>query len=394
MQERLKRLRNGRLEVHEAGQTTILGGGSGSDSASEDLPAARLEVADSACWRAIALGGSVGAGESYMAGQWRSPDLAALLRLMLREREVLEGLEGPMARLTGLLRRGAHALRRNTRLGARKNIAAHYDVGNDFFELVLDPTMLYSCAYFESEETSLEEASIAKLDRLCAMLRLEPGMRVLEIGSGWGACAIYLARQYGCEVVSITISQRQFDEASRRVEAAGVADRVELRLQDYRDVSGRFDRLISIEMIEAVGAQYLDLYLQRCSELLVPDGRMALQAITVTDQVYRRAVKTVDFIKQYIFPGGFLPSIEAIMGAARRRTDFRLVQLEDIGSHYVRTLQHWADALARHYSQIRKLGYPDEFIRMYEFYFRYCEAGFAERTIGDAQMLLAKPQAA
>ncbi|WP_446830103.1 class I SAM-dependent methyltransferase [Candidatus Foliamicus sp.] len=387
---RLGRLRSGKLEIVEGGRSLVVGG----VDCGEAAPAARLEVLDSALWRTVALGGSVGAGESFMAGQWRSPDLAALLRVLLRERDVLEGLEGPMTRVAGLLRRAAYAWRRNTRVGAKRNIAQHYDVGNDFFELVLDPTMLYSCAYFETDEVELEQASIAKLDRLCGMLALEPGMRVLEIGSGWGACAIHLAREYGCRVVSITISQRQFAEASRRIKAAGVSDLVELRLQDYRDVKGRFDRLISIEMIEAVGAQYLDLYFQRCSELLADDGRMALQAITITDQNYRQALKTVDFIKQYIFPGGFLPSVEAIMGAVRRRTDLRLVEMEDIGSHYVRTLQHWAAALARNHNAIRELGYPEEFIRMYEFYFRYCEAGFAERTIGDAQMLFAKPRAA
>ncbi len=390
VEKRLDRLRDGRLEIVEGGQSRLLGG---HDNAG-DLPVARFEVLDNACWRAIALGGSVGAGGSFMAGQWRSPDLAGLLRLLLRERDVLEGLEGPLSRLPGLLRRGGHALRRNTRTGARRNIAEHYDAGNDFFEQILDPTMLYSCAWFATGKTSLEKASVAKLERLCAMLQLEPGMRVLEIGSGWGACAIHLARQHGCKVVSITISRRQFEEASQRIQAAGVADRVDLRLQDYRDVGGRFDRIISIEMIEAVGPQYLDLYFQRCSELLVADGRMALQAITITDQTYRRALKTVDFIKQYIFPGGFLPSIEAIMGAVRRRTDLRLVKLEDIGRHYVRTLRLWAEALARNGDQIRKLGYPDEFIRMYEFYFRYCEAGFAERAIGDAQILFAKPGAA
>ena len=423
VQERLARLKNGRIEVLEAGQRVVLGASNpvraepwerghvprGVSALREgetpsppdfqkqrepgDLPVATFEVLDSSCWRAIATGGALGAAESFMDGQWRSPDPAGLLRLMLRDQDVLEGLGGPLSVLGAVPRWIGHALRRNTRTGARRNISAHYDVGNDFFRLFLDSTMLYSCAYFPSKDASLEEASIAKLDRLCEMLQLKPGLRVLEIGSGWGACAIHMAREYGCQVVSITISERQHAEAVRRVRAAGLEDRVEIRMQDYRDVSGQFDRLISIEMIEAVGTQYLNLFFQRCSELLAPDGLMALQVITITDQAYRSAVKRVDFIKRYIFPGGFLPSVEAIMGAVRRCTDFRLVRMEDIGSHYVRTLRLWAEALRENWNAAKDLGYSSEFLRMYEFYFRYCEAGFAERTIGDAQMLFAKPQA-
>ena len=389
VQQRLAQLKNGRLVVLEAGRRSILGG----QGNSGDLPEATFEVLDSNCWQAVATGGALGAAEAFMDGQWRSPDLAGLLRMMLRDQEVLEGLGGPFSFLGAISRWIGHALRRNSRSGARRNISAHYDVGNDFFQLFLDPTMLYSCAYFSSEDASLEEASIAKLDRLCAMLGLKPGLRVLEIGSGWGACAIHMARKYGCNVVSITISERQHAEAVRRVEAAGLEDRVEIRMQDYRDVPGQFDRLISIEMIEAVGAQYLDLFFNRCSDLLKPDGLMALQAITITDQAYREAVRRVDFIKRYIFPGGFLPSVEAIMGAVRRRTDFRLVRMEDIGSHYVRTLRIWAEALRQKWQAALELGYSEEFLRMYEFYFRYCEAGFAERTIGDAQMLFGKPDA-
>ena len=389
LQERLGRLQNGRLEVLEAGHRRVLGG----QGASGDLPQATIEVLDSSCWQAIATGGALGAAEAYMDGHWLSPDLAGLLRLMLRDQAALEGLEGPFSFLGAIPRWIGHSLRRNTRSGARRNISAHYDVGNDFFGLFLDPTMLYSCAYFPSEDATLEEASIAKLDRLCEMLQLKAGLRVLEIGSGWGACAIHMARHYGCKVLSVTISERQHAEAVRRVKAAGLEDRVEIRMQDYRDIAGQFDRLISIEMIEAVGAQYLGLFFNRCSELLKPDGLMALQAITITDQGYRSAVKRVDFIKRYIFPGGFLPSVEAIMGAVRQRTDFRLLRMEDIGSHYVRTLRLWAEALRRNWDAAKGLGYSGEFLRMYEFYFRYCEAGFAERTIGDAQMLFAKPQA-
>ncbi|MCY4166445.1 MAG: cyclopropane-fatty-acyl-phospholipid synthase [Gammaproteobacteria bacterium] len=389
VQKRLDELRNGRLEVLEAGQRRVLGGQGGS----ADLPQATIEILDSACWGSIATGGALGAAEAFMEGQWRSPDLAGLLRLMLRDQSVLQGLEGPFSFLGAVPRWIGHALRRNTRSGSRRNISAHYDVGNDFFQLFLDPTMLYSCAYFPSRDSSLEEASIAKLERLCGMLRLEPGLQVLEIGSGWGACAMHMARKYGCKVVSVTISERQHAEASRRVKAAGLEDRVEIRMQDYRDIGGQFDRLISIEMIEAVGAPYLGLFFNRCSELLKPDGLMALQAITIADQAYRSAVKRVDFIKRYIFPGGFLPSVEAIMGAVRRRTDFRLVRVEDIGSHYVRTLRLWAEALRRNLGAAKALGYSSEFLRMYEFYFRYCEAGFAERTIGNAQMLFAKPDA-
>lgn len=406
VQRRLARMQNGRLEILESGQRVVLGPSSfpsaeppaasasvQGQADSDKLPLATFEVLDSSCWKAIAAGGALGAAEAFLDGQWRSPDLAGLLRLMLRDQDVLDGLGGPLSALGGITRWAGHALRRNTRSGSRRNISAHYDVGNDFFRLFLDPTMLYSCAYFSSPQASLEEASVAKLDRLCEMLRLKPGLRVLEIGSGWGACAIHMARKYRCKVVSVTISEQQHAEAVKRVKAAGLEERVEIRMQDYRDIPGRFDRLISIEMIEAVGAQYLDLFFQRCSDLLEPHGLMALQAITIRDQAYRAAVKRVDFIKRYIFPGGFLPSVEAIMGAVRRRTDFRLARMDDIGSHYVRTLQLWAEALRRNWNAARDLGYSNEFLRMYEFYFRYCEAGFAERTIGDAQMLFAKPEA-
>ena len=389
VQKRLANLRNGRLEVIEDGETRFLGG----QGDSESLPWATIEVLDSVCWQAIATGGTLGAAESFMRGEWRSPDLAGLLRLLLRNEAVLAGMEEPFSLFGALPHWIGHLLRRNTRSGARRNIAAHYDVGNDFFQLFLDPTMLYSCAFFPSEESSLEEASIAKLDRLCTMLKLRPGLRVLEIGSGWGACAIHIAGKHGCEVLSVTISEQQHAEATQRVKDAGLEDLVEIRMQDYRDIRGRYDRLISIEMIEAVGAQYLGLFFNRCSELLAPDGMMALQAITIADQAYRGALKRVDFIKRYIFPGGFLPSVEAIMGSVSRRTDFRLLRMEDIGSHYVRTLRLWADALHRNWRAAGKLGYSSEFLRMYEFYFRYCEAGFAEHTIGDAQMLFAKPQA-
>jgi cyclopropane-fatty-acyl-phospholipid synthase len=286
-----------------------------------------------------------------------------------------------------------HALKRNTRTGSRANIAAHYDLSNDFFALFLDETMTYSCGIFARPDTTLREASLEKIDRLCRKLRLSPRDHLLEIGTGWGALGIHAARAYGCRVTTTTISAEQHAFAKERIRAAGLADRITLLLQDYRELEGRFDKLVSVEMIEAVGHQYYDEFFRRCAALLQDDGLMALQAITIADQHYERARDSVDFIQRHIFPGCCIPSVTALSSAMTRASDLKLVQLEDIGPHYARTLASWRDTLRAHRDEAHALGFDDTFLRLWDFYFCYCEGGFAERRLGDVQMVLERPGA-
>ncbi len=351
-----------------------------------------LHVLDPRFYSEIAFGGSIGASEAYMQGYWRVDDLTGLMRILLQNRHVLDGMETGFARLAAPLQKALHWTARNTRGGSSRNIQAHYDLGNDFFQLFLDPTMMYSSAIFERADMSLEEASIAKLDRICRKLDLKPGDRVIEIGTGWGGFAMHATRNYGCHVTTTTISPAQHALARERIATAGLTERIDLLLTDYRDLTGQYDKLVSIEMIEAVGHQYYDAYFRKCSELLKPDGAMLLQAITIADQRYETAKNAVDFIQRYIFPGSCIPSVTAISDSLARVTDMRLFHLEDIGPHYATTLRRWYDNFNAKLEPIRALGYPEAFIRMWEFYFCYCEAGFIERVIGDAQMLLIKPQ--
>jgi cyclopropane-fatty-acyl-phospholipid synthase len=378
---KLAGLRHGRLELVEAGQAWRFGQGDG----------VRIEVRAPAFWAAVAFGGSVGAGEAYMNGLWDCDDLTGLTRLLLRNRAVLDGMEQGLARLSVPLRALLHRMNRNTRAGSRRNIAAHYDLGNDFYRLWLDETMMYSSAVFEHPGMSLAEASTAKLERICRKLDLKPGEHVLEIGSGWGGFALHAAGRHGCRVTTITLSRRQCDLARARVAAAGLDHLVEVRLTDYRDMEGQYDKLVSIEMVEAVGAEHLATYFRQCGRLLKPEGAMLLQAITIADQRYEAALKEVDFIQKHIFPGGFLPSVTALATAMTRASDLRTVQLEDIGPHYAETLARWRHNFLQQLDAVRALGYPERFLRMWLFYFCYCEGGFRERDIGTVQMLLAKP---
>ena len=274
--------------------------------------------------------------------------------------------------------------------GSRRNIAAHYDLGNEFFELFLDPTLTYSSGIFETPEATMEEASIAKYERLCQKLRIGPDDHVLEIGTGWGGFALHAAGRYGCRVTTTTISRRQYELASKRVDEAGLADRIEVLLEDYRDLSGSYDKLVSIEMIEAVGHEQLDTFFGVCGERLKPDGVMALQAITVPDKDFEAHARSVDFIKRYIFPGGELVSVGSVNAAASRATDLRLTHLEDLTPHYAETLRRWRTRMFQNLPRMRALGLDDRFLRMWEFYLCYCEGGFEERSIGLVQAVLEK----
>ena len=384
---RLERLQHGRLRLSDA---------AGSHEFGDAAPAAarppiHIEVLDPAFYRTLATHGSVGAGEAYMDGQWRCDDLVGLVQLLARNRDMLDGMESGPARLGGMAMRAWHALRRNTREGSRRNIAAHYDLGNDFFGLFLSADLMYSSAMWDTAHDTLETASAHKLQRICEKLELKPTDRVIEIGTGWGGFALYAAEHYGCHVTTTTISREQHALAAERVAAAGMGAHVDLLLQDYRDLHGEYDKLVSIEMVEAIGAPYLDVYFEKLGALVKPDGLALLQAITIEDHRYAQALQSVDFIKRHVFPGSFIPSVAALLAAKTRTTDLALTHLEDFGHSYALTLKAWRERFMAQLAQVRAQGFDDRFIRMWEFYLAYCEGGFRERSIGVAHLLLAKP---
>jgi cyclopropane-fatty-acyl-phospholipid synthase len=361
-------------------------------SVTDDFPVrVTIDVIHPSIYRDVAFGGSSGSGEAYMKGSWVCSDLLGLVRIFLRNRDVLDTMDYGFTRLKAPIHKLIHLFSRNTRAGSRKNISAHYDIGNDLFRLFLDDTMMYSSAYFETADTTLEQAAVAKLDLVCRKLELNTCDHLLEIGTGWGGLAVHAARHYGCRVTTTTISEEQFVLATRKVAEAGLDHLVTVIRQDYRDLSGHYDKLVSIEMIEAIGHQYMDTYFRKCCSLLRPDGMMLIQAITIKDQLYRSALNDVDFIKKFIFPGGFLPSVTAMIEAICRTTDMKLFHLQDIGPHYARTLREWRQRFFNRLDEIRELGYSDEFIRLWEYYFCYCEGGFLERDIGTVQMVLTRP---
>jgi len=338
-----------------------------------------------------AFAGSVGAGEAYIRGLWSCDDLVALVRIFILNREVLDGIDSRWAFITAPLRKMFHVLNNNCREGSARNIAAHYDLGNPLYELMLDDTMAYSCGIFATPESTLRDASIAKFDAACRKLELNPSDHLLEIGTGWGGLAIHAAQHYGCRVTTTTISQEQHRYAVEKVARLGLTDRITLLTSDYRDLTGTYDKLVSIEMIEAVGANYLDTYLAQCAHLLKPAGSMLLQAITIRDQFYAQALKSVDYIQRYIFPGSFIPSVTAIGSSLTRATDLKIADLRDIGPHYARTLKLWRERFFARLDDVKKLGYGDSFVRLWEFYLCYCEGGFAEGQLSNVQLLLTKP---
>ncbi len=382
---RLRGISSGSLVIHDHGETHQFG------SLDRYALGATIFVNHPSFYRQVAFGGTIGAGEAYMAGDFECSNLTAAVQLLLRNRPVLDGMDERVTRFTAPVHKALHWLRRNTRGGSRRNIAAHYDRGNELFALFLDETMMYSSALFPRPDASLHEASLAKLDHICRKLGLTPQDHVLEIGTGWGGFAVHAAGYYGCRVTTTTISKQQYEYANQKISEAGLADRVTVLLKDYRDLTGTYDKLVSIEMIEAIGHQYLDTYFEKCSNLIKPAGMMLLQAITIADQRYEAAKRSVDFIQRYIFPGSFIPSVSAMTQAVARSSDMRLFHLEDIGLHYATTLKHWRERFRQNISRVRALGYTDPFIRMWEFYFCYCEGGFLERAIGDAQLLFTKP---
>ena len=386
----LAALRDCEIRVLEDGASTVLG------TAASDATAtlhAELTILSPEFYRRAASNGSVGVAEAFMDGLWHCDNPTTLVRMFVRNRDLLDAMETGSARLGGWMMQAFNALRRNTRTGSRRNIAEHYDLGNDMFRLFLDENLMYSSAIFCTADEPLEIAATRKLDRICQKLTLGPNDHVLEIGTGWGGFALHAARDYGCRVTTTTISHEQHALASKRIQEAGLSDRVTLLTSDYRDLGGKFDKLVSIEMIEAIGHQYLETFFAKCSSLLKPDGIALIQAITIEDHRYQQALTAVDFIKRYIFPGSFIPSVSAMLGAAAKVSDLKLFHLEDIGPSYAQTLKLWHQRFTEQIGQVRSLGYSDRFIRMWRWYFAYCEGGFLERSIGDVQMLMVKPGA-
>jgi cyclopropane-fatty-acyl-phospholipid synthase len=377
----LRRIATGTLVVLEDGERRAYGAGP---------PAATITVRSSRMWR-MGLAGSRGLADAYADGLWDSPDVVALVRLAARNAAGLDRLRRRLAPVRVPIQRVRAWLNRSTRLRRRRDIAAHYDLGNELFSRMLDPTMSYSCAVFEDPGMTLEEAQLAKLELICEKLDLEPGDRLLEIGTGWGALAIHAAATRGCHVTTTTISREQHDHALAAVHRAGLEDRVTVLLEDYRDLSGRYDKLVSIEMIEAVGWRHTGAFFAKCSALLAPHGAMLLQAITVDDRAYEVEKASRSFMNTRIFPGGCLPSLESLIRSAVRRTDLQVVGLEDLTPYYVETLRRWRSRFTLHTNDLDELGYDERFRRMWTLYLSYCEAGFAERRILDLQLLLAKP---
>ena len=383
---KLSGITSGQLTINDSGASQVYGSVNGA----ADVIAV-VHVHDSRFYSDVVLGGSIGAAETYIRGYWTTDDLTAVIRIFVANRTALEQLDSGWATLVTPLRRLLHWMNRNTRNGSRKNISAHYDLGNEFFALWLDERMMYSSAIFERTGMSLEDAATAKLERICQKLDLQAGDRVVEIGTGWGGFAIYAAQQYGCHVITTTISREQHDLARERVTSAGLDDRVTVLEKDYRDLEGEYDKLVSIEMIEAVGHENLGEFFDKCSSLLKEDGVMCLQSITIADQRFEQASKSVDFIQKYIFPGGCLPSLTALSGAICNFSDMQIRHVEDFGQHYALTLNEWRSRFGAQLAEIRGQGYSDEFLRLWDYYFCYCEGAFTERAIGVSQLLISRP---
>jgi cyclopropane-fatty-acyl-phospholipid synthase len=377
-----RRIRSGSLTVFEDGRALTFGKGA---------PRASVEVRSTRAWSML-LRGSNGLAEAYARKLWDSPDAVAVVRVAARNAHRLDRLRRAFVPLLAPAQRARTASRRNTRRRCRRDIASHYDLGNELFELMLDPSMTYSCALFARPDMSLHEASLAKLEQVCEKLDLRPEDHVLEIGSGWGAFAVHAARTRGCCVTTTTISREQHRYALEQVRCAGLEHRVEVLLEDYRDLRGSYDKLVSIEMIEAVGWRHFETFFTHCSNLLVPEGAMLLQAIALDDRAYEVEKASRSFMNTYIFPNGCLPSMRVIARCVKRHTDMSVAHVEDITGHYVHTLRAWRANFERNAHRLAELGYDERFRRIWTLYLAYSEAGFAERRIRDVQLVLAKPE--
>ena len=381
----LRNIKSGCLILKEKGKSWSYG-----DIDSSDNLTVTINIKDLRTYSSVLFGGSLGAGESYIKGYWSADDLTKLIRLFVRNREVVDPMNSGLGSLKRPINKIIHLINNNTKSGSKKNIKAHYDVGNDFFKIWLDKMMMYSSAIFNDRNISLDQASNEKLDKICSSLELSPSDHLLEIGTGWGGLAIFAASNYGCKVTTTTISEQQYEYAKKWIHKEKLSDRINLLRKDYRDLNGQYDKLVSIEMIEAIGHKFLETYLKKCSDLVKNEGKIFIQAITISDNQYEYSRKSVDFIQKYIFPGGALFSVPKLMQSISKATDFELIQRDEIGLDYALTLKHWREKMLSNLEDIRSLGYSENFIRMWEYYFSYCEGGFIEKSIGNSQFLFNK----
>ena len=383
----LSNLEGGMLTIQESGNTHVFGSENANDPASLSV---QISVTNPAFYRMMMLRGSIGAGEAYMMNFWRASNLTEAVRLICRNMQKLEEMDGSLAQLGIYVQKLKHFMSPNTLTGSKKNIHAHYDLSNDLFESFLDHRMMYSAAMYPDENTGLEAAAAYKLQRVGEKLELQPGDHVLEIGTGWGGLAIYLAKHFGCKVTTTTISHEQHEYAKEQIKQHGLESQITLLEKDYRLLDGQYDKLVSIEMIEAVGQKYLPTYFKKCNDLLKTGGKMLIQAITIPEQRYEYALKNVDFIQRYIFPGGSLPSAEIILKNTGAYTNLQIEALEDIGLDYAKTLEHWQQRFNQAEDKVLAMGFDYLFIRLWQFYLSYCEGGFRERAISTTQILFRK----
>jgi cyclopropane-fatty-acyl-phospholipid synthase len=386
LERRLSKIPRGVLVIEDGSESKSFG--------NKKFPAdinAKIVIHDPSAYRDIAFGGSIGAAEAYMLGKWSSPNLVDLVRLMSINIDFLNAIDDSKPMTHRLFDKVYHWFNRNTANKSRQNVSAHYDLSNEFFALFLDPEMMYSSAMFPRAGSGLNEAAVYKLDVICRKLELQASDHLLEIGTGWGGMAIHAAKNYGFRVTTTTITSEQYEVACKRVVEAGLEDRVSVIFKDYRNLEGSYDKLVSIEMVEAVGHEFYKQYFSGCASLLKPDGLMLMQAITVPDQRYRYARNSVDFIQRYIFPGGSLPGHEVVMSSIRKHTDMQMIGMEEMGEDYAKTLEVWRQRFLSRLDEVKALGFDDVFIRMWDYYFCYCQGAFEERVIGTSQILMARP---
>ncbi len=383
IKNRLGQLRQGGIRIQDTWGAWCIG--------DADNIAVEIIVHDVRFYLDVLLAGSNGAASAWRDGFWSCNDLTRLFELLLGNSPQMDRLNAGLAVLGNFWLKRRHKQRINTQAGSKDNIKAHYDLGNEMFALFLDETMTYSAGIFTTPETSLQQASVEKLDRICRKLQLKPEQHILEIGSGWGSFAIHAARNYGCKITTTTISAQQYTLVQERIHAHRLTERIKLLHCDYRELTGQYDAIVSVEMIEAVGHAFLPGFFQQCDRLLKADGNMFMQAITMPDRRYEKYLKTSDFIQQFIFPGSCVPSISALLNAAAQGSELQLKHLEDIGPHYARTLRKWRENFQANEIKIRALGFGDDFIRLWQYYFCYCEAGFKQNYIGDVQLMFNKP---
>lgn len=385
-------LRHGQVNLFQDGERTRLGDDTQTLSAD-------LLVSDPQFFQRVLTGGTLGSAESYMDGQWSCSDLTALVRIMIRNIDQVSAINKAVSRVRSTLWKWKHSARKNSIRGSKKNIVEHYDLGNEFYKLFLDPTMNYSSGIFDqayaaqtfpSVSDPLHAASLTKMDRICQKLNLQPTDEVLEIGTGWGAMAVHMVGRYGCRVTTTTISEEQYRLACERVIEAGLEDRITVLRTDYRELTGSFDKIVSVEMVEAVGHKFMNGFFAKCDSLLRDDGEMLLQAITMSPQNWKQYLRSVDFIRAYVFPGGCLPTVGSLHAAATASTSMRMLHSEDMTPHYATTLNHWKQRFLSRLDEVRGLGFDERLIRLWNFYLSYCEAGFEERRVHCVQMMFGK----